>query len=504
MGMLTFTAGSQSITIDRPGYGYTVDIHMPIAIPAVYPLGYGTPFDAGSTYDYRILTIPEYLLSTTKKAYLNTFFRSAALGRCETVTLSLGVSASGFYPAGPDKGDVGDFTLRLLSQQQGGWLLSPWAYWSDALQFLIVSAPAYVLPSQVDQGPLQIGIVDGLRFPQAGFNPKSEYNYLSGLSAGGTPFALDGLEVSDFYESQWEQPLNHSNAAALVDYLVSTGRGNDIDIVGFNNDYIFGHDNSYGGTYSSLFLGSEKSSDEVVIKITHNHYNQFTIPLNWWMKERRHDLQDTDGAIEILQDTDSLIPVAWWKGEGNTDEEIIGLDAVWDGVPLYDSGFKIDFDTSLVEDDDYQLHVNNNSRFNFDPHSNFSIRFGIKIESGAILSNYWPIEKGSLSAASAPTNWGIAVMGAPNPEYYSIYISYNSINLLVSGQGIKDYERHDLLSTYSNGFWKLYIDGIEHSPSNIQRLIANTSESLRFAASWYGKAKCVIDNIKIYNEVIAP
>lgn len=286
--MQLVAADGTAITIDRPTWGYECEVHMPITVVERHPTGYADAFDADDTgaKDYRVLTDMKLQLPASQKLDLNNFLRDASLGRAENFTLRLGSTPTGFFPFGPDLGDVGDFSVRLLSQKQGGMLMAPYKYWQDNISLVLVSAPSYAPASGASQGELQIGTVSGLLYPQTLFNPSSIYNYQTGLSRSGVPYSIDGLELSDSWESSWDQQCNTGNAAALVDYLVSTGRGNDITITTAEDFYAYGMDQRSEGIYKSRFLGSSRSKNELVLKMVCDGFNRWTIPLNFWMKER--------------------------------------------------------------------------------------------------------------------------------------------------------------------------------------------------------------------------
>jgi hypothetical protein len=275
---------------------------MPIYTANRHPTGYAF-FDADNTgaKDYRILTTSRWQLPIAQKALLNEFLQDAAAGRCETITMSLGAISTGFFPFGPDFGDKGDFTVRLLSQNQSGMLLSPFKYFEDDLSFVMVSAPTPpALPTQVSQGNLQIGTVEGLLYPQDTFKPSSRYNHQTGLSRTGAPYSIDGNDSGDSWETQFDHQCNTSLAAALVNFLVSSsGRTSEIDIITSLDNYAFGIDQGSNAHYIGNFLGSSRTKNELVIKITHDRYNRFTIPLSFWMKKNIAII--TDGGYTELE-----------------------------------------------------------------------------------------------------------------------------------------------------------------------------------------------------------
>lgn len=299
---MQFVSTWNDITVRLPDFGYKVDIHMPIHVAETHPHGYAT-FDADNTNgnDYRVLTASAWLLTQSEKYALNEFFKQADIGRCENVTMRLGSASTGFYPFGPDLGDVGDFTVRLLEQKQGGATHLPKTYFRDDLSFVLVSAPGgYSLPTELSEGPFQIGAISGLMPPQVEVSSDTMLNYANILSRTGVPYSMDGRTNSDAYETSIEQWCNESKAAALVNHIVTTVRSNDVDIVAGNNYYLYGMDNGASGVYTSMFLGSNRTKNEVILSLTHERFNRWIIPMNFWLKSIA--ASSTGGIIEITDD----------------------------------------------------------------------------------------------------------------------------------------------------------------------------------------------------------
>jgi hypothetical protein len=277
---LTFANGSNSVTVNRPQYGYTAQAHFQIVLSQAETGAYSL-WDNGASYDYRTCKAAKWLLPASQKNLLNEFFRNAAEGRAEPITMALGSSPTGFFPFGPDLGDMGTFTVEVVSRNQSGLLYKPYKWFQDEFELVMVSAPSYSLPTRIAQGKFQIGSVSGLRYP--GFKPVASYAFQVDLTRSGVPAALDAGSAGDSWETGFDQTCNQSMAAALVAYLAAN-RQNDITVVAPADYYAFGMDQGAGGTYTSLFLGTNHSDQETVLDITHDAFNQFTIPLNWWMK----------------------------------------------------------------------------------------------------------------------------------------------------------------------------------------------------------------------------
>ena len=282
---------SYYVDVNRPNYGYETEIHMPISMQQSIDGAYsfwdnGYPSNGAGVPDYRVISTSQWQNDPTTKAALNEFFINTLKGRCENVTMSLGANPCGFFPFGPDYGDSGDFTVRLYDREQSGRLQAPYNWFEDNLKLVLVPpAPAYTLPTQQPQGNFTIGSVQNIMFPQNGFQPVAKYNHQTGLTKTGVPYSIDGPSVQDSFETSFDQQCNQSKAAALCALLTgSSGRTNDITIVGQSNFYAFGMDKGSAGTYTCKFLGSSNTKSEIIITVKHIGFNQFELPLNFWMK----------------------------------------------------------------------------------------------------------------------------------------------------------------------------------------------------------------------------
>jgi hypothetical protein len=272
-----------------PTYGYSCEIVMPISSAQDANGGYSffdPPASAEDstlgTFDYRILNTATWRIPVSQQISLSAFFRDANKGRGEPVTMTLQAN-SGFYPFGPDLGDTGAFTVQLLSQDQSGRLGKPWNYFENSIYLVLITPPVgYSLPAEIKEGNLSIGTVTGLRY--CDFSPKTLRNIKSGLTLSGVPYVVDGTTGGDSYETSWTQLCNQGKSASLTAFLVSTsGRASDISIVTPSNFYVAGIDNWSSGTYNMKLLGSSPSSKTISLKLTHDGFNRWSIPLNFWM-----------------------------------------------------------------------------------------------------------------------------------------------------------------------------------------------------------------------------
>lgn len=267
---ITFSNGAESISINTPQWGYKALIQLPLHYTRRSEPKYGI-YDDGVAYDVRILQLASYLTDATDMGAINGFFNDSTKGRGEDVSMNLGTN-SGFYPFGPDKGDAGVFTVRPIAYTQGGQLHRPYKWWDTGISLLMVSAPSYALPAQVDDGPMQIGSITGIRYPQDGFNPPSQYQIKNVVTLDSTAHEVDRKSTADRYETEFTVSGNQTKMAALLNYLVLSARGNDFNIIPGSNTYAYGYDKGASGTYLSQMLNS-------TLTVTHTHYDNFSLPL---------------------------------------------------------------------------------------------------------------------------------------------------------------------------------------------------------------------------------
>jgi len=251
-------------------------------------------WDDGSTYDYRVCRLTIQGDTIAARAYpvdvIYALFDELKYAfRGETITIDLGTHPTGFYPSGPDKGDVGTFTARILSAKPSGWRRAPWSYADIELEMVILSTPSYSLPSAVSEGSLQIGSISGLRWPDPGFAPTTEYGYSHVLTRSGAPQIMDMGKRRDRWETSFSLPVNQPNAGQLAAYLVAQ-RGADTTIIADENSHPFGTetDVQWGGS----FLGAGQwvanltngNQNDTVISWNHVRHNQWDVKLQYWMK----------------------------------------------------------------------------------------------------------------------------------------------------------------------------------------------------------------------------
>jgi hypothetical protein len=198
-------------------------------------------------------------------------------GRGTDLTLQLGGSPSGFFPFGPDKGDIGNFTVRISRFNPGGQRHRPWKYWKPSIDLSLKTAPAYSVTDNLDDGTLQIGTVDGLRYPQTGFDVRVNYalNNLTTLDGAGHEINMGA--AADDYESFYTFSGNTGKMGALINYLIGTARGSDsVSFIPDTDYYPFGIDKPADLAFNVQFIYTELLANRAVLRVSHDGFDQMS------------------------------------------------------------------------------------------------------------------------------------------------------------------------------------------------------------------------------------
>jgi hypothetical protein len=272
VGDITIRTRGDRYQVKMPVRGYTSEIHVATMHQRVEPRGF-TIWDNGSAYDYRLCDA-RFMLDPTEALRLLDAFADADKGRGLTVSIDLPAS-SGFFMFGPDRGDTGTFGARITRLRDAGLQEEPWQYFSVEVSMVATSLPAYVLPSQVAEGDLQIGTITNLRYPPMFPTPAVDFKFETVLTRDGSPYTIDKTSASDSETTQLSMVCNESKAAALINHLVNTVRDNTLSIVAGSGNYLWGRKAGASGTYTCYWL------DEV-ISVSHDRHDEFRFNLSFW------------------------------------------------------------------------------------------------------------------------------------------------------------------------------------------------------------------------------
>lgn len=257
------TVGGTNYDLPPPEFGYETTIYVALHHSPIRPKGY-VVWDDGAATDYRTCKCT-FLLSAADTRTLREVLKDSDKGRGIDCTLTL-TSGSGFFPGGPDKGDAGNFTIRVFEINAEPVLDHPHLYFRTSIGFVITAYPSYALPSEVDEGSLQIGGVDGLRFPPNGTQSKATYSYATQITRSGAPYTID--KTTDDYETVLPMVCNQSKSAALIDHLIADVRGANLSIVAPAYSYLFNELYDTQQTHTCKWINN-------VVKIRHGRYNDF-------------------------------------------------------------------------------------------------------------------------------------------------------------------------------------------------------------------------------------
>lgn len=264
---------SDYVDIRRPIFGYSTTIKMPIDIMEL-PNGKWKTYDHGEgndTYDQRECSCDFILTPEQYYAFISAFDNDL-VARNKTITI--GLDSNGFFPFGPDKGDSGLFSTAISIIEDKGRLLNPHGYYG--LKLAMVNAgsfPSYALPTEIGSGPVTIGSVSNLRFPDSFFAPNIT-RYDSVTITGGNTAHIQGRGSSaDSKSTNANLRLNQSKAAALVAYLTTgAGRASSFNFYAGADSVPFGL-SSGSGSFTAILTSS-------IIEIKHERFNDFRIDLN--------------------------------------------------------------------------------------------------------------------------------------------------------------------------------------------------------------------------------
>ena len=272
--ILSYGNTPTTIEINPPQYGYSVGINMAMHIKDTSD-GKIAIYDKGVAHDYRTLSL-SFLLNKTMHNSLMGFFNSQAIARGTGFTMKLGTNPTGFYPSGPDKGDVGDFLMQLMAPPiETTYRYNPWKYFVSKLLIKIVAAPSYSLPSRdgYSEGDFSITAygqteLTGLRFPENGLELRTIPAISTVVTQYGIPQVLDSGNNADSSECDFDIVANHPNMAALVHEITNHVRGTSFLINSHSSILPFGVLKEGYDCYAKL-------TDSKLV-ITHNSETEFT------------------------------------------------------------------------------------------------------------------------------------------------------------------------------------------------------------------------------------
>lgn len=254
------------IEIDQPEFGYRVEMRR--AIDVVESDVDTELVDNGSEFDTRVCKIPRFLFDTSVSGY-NTNAQWIIDNQGKDLTLDLGESNTGFFPFGPDYGDVGEFTVVITAKKFSGVLQSPYLHFGLELEMVLQGTHAYVEITQIDEGSLQIGEVTGLMYPQESIDSEYEYGIKSYIGSAGV---TDHVNVDyDKHISEFVLRCNTSKACAIANWFSLYGRWTSFNVITNTNFYLFGIVRE--GILNNTYLVKQIEPLIIFEHVNHEHFN---------------------------------------------------------------------------------------------------------------------------------------------------------------------------------------------------------------------------------------
>jgi hypothetical protein len=269
---IAFTdAGSNTVYIPFPLYGYESTITMGMRVSEKLSTGLYRIYDRGVAYDIRTCRAM-FLLNRANAEQLHDLYKDADKSRAYSLTMVL-PSGSGFFPFGPDKGDAGSFQVRIIGLEHYGTSDQPRGWFRTEITMVAESYPVYSVEDAVADGPIQIGTITGLRWPDSGVQPAYDYAVSTVTTQDGSPYTIDKWSNADAYETSLNLSLNDRGAQRLINHLTGTVRGAQFNILSINNGYMFGIDLTTTGYYYVCRLTDNE------LRIRHNGINDFAVTI---------------------------------------------------------------------------------------------------------------------------------------------------------------------------------------------------------------------------------
>jgi hypothetical protein len=263
----------ESITIADPQFGYTVNLHL-----ALETARFGQNVDSwdnGIQYDFRTVDFASLLCEEDTRKLVN--FLTNTEARQKPFFMYLDPDC-GFYPAGPDKGDFGEFIVTLVKNRHGAMRTSPFKFFDNELLFTIKrpgepERQIYAAEPRTNEGPFKIGGFDGLRDPE--IEPEQQYGIVRSQTLAGNVTTADLGYSADEFITTLTQRGSTGNIGHFLTFIQNTVRRSFFWLQASENYYLFGPDFSNGRFFDAKLLNN-------VIPITHDGYDQWNIKLRMW------------------------------------------------------------------------------------------------------------------------------------------------------------------------------------------------------------------------------
>lgn len=278
MSDVSLIYGVTTVNIPFPNVPYETIIDLPFD---TIRLDDGTIIlrDEGSKYDKRTCNAV-FELPADNNVYgsdvyltqgeLDTFLYSTSRGH--DIVCSLPVSCS-FTPFGPDKGDVGPFTLSAKYKDTPAIQQTPFKYFKCSMEWVHTgSYPAYTLLPEISDGLWTFGTITNCRMPSNMFTPSKKYDISVAFTENSSSKYFDRGTGGETHYSSFTLQCNQSKAAAILYYLTNTVRTSQFTITPQDYYCVFGADHVSSAEHTVCLASPQ-------IKVRALNFNSYEIDL---------------------------------------------------------------------------------------------------------------------------------------------------------------------------------------------------------------------------------
>jgi len=262
----TFT----SAEIPFPTFGYSVELRLALSIQKVAQ-GVGA-FDRGKQYDQRRCSF-DIQATEAQIIALRGILESERRNQHNRFVLTL-PQGSGFFLAGADKGDSGEFVFSFLENVNfSAMKLSPYGFFDVSFRILIHDSPTILVPQAPRDlsGHFTFGNITGIRDPQ--IKPTQMGGSLRKATLGGETQVA--WTPTDEQRTDLAITTTTGKMAELANYLQNGARGGLFTVTPGSKYWLWGGQADEDDAANVRLLSAN-------FLMTHADYDLWTVPVQLW------------------------------------------------------------------------------------------------------------------------------------------------------------------------------------------------------------------------------
>lgn len=272
---MAISIGDSNVSfVPLPTFGYSVELRLAVDIKKFHQNVSG--FDRGIAFDQRRCSF-RIMLSENELRQLKNVIDKERCSKNNRFILIL-QEGCGFFPAGPDKGDSGEFEFSFLENVNfSAMTIDPYGFFYVDFRILIHKAQKTlnfeVVPSETDvEGSFSFGSVNGLRDPL--IRPIQDFGSRRQVTLGGE--ALTTWTPTDEFRSDLIIRTTTGKMAKLASYL-QTIRGETFTVTPGRKYWMWGGQGKEFGEEKVKLLDAN-------FIMTHTDFDLWTVPVQLWLE----------------------------------------------------------------------------------------------------------------------------------------------------------------------------------------------------------------------------